>query len=386
MMSATILRRPTVSMPVLGISLLLVVLSVGCGKKIPTPPTEKMSKKTADGKRRTPAGRPNGKPESEPAAVAVVPIRTGDIFTTYATTATLEAESLADIPARVPGVLKAPLVEEGESVTEGQLLIEIEDEEYRHRLTQAEVEFKQQRTGFERSKKMRSLGLVSVEETDTAQSRMKAAEAAWQLAKLELSYTSVRAPFSGRIITRHVDAGQTVSAGDALFTIADFSRLLARVHVPAREFRNIRRDQPVDLTVDSTGEKLKGSILLISPVVDSTTGTIKVTIAIDHFTARTRPGDFVRVSIVTDRHTNTLLVPRTAVLDDHGVQVIFTTENGIAHRREVRTGYSDDTETEILSGLSGDELVVIQGQRSLKDGQPVTILETVDAPDSATGS
>jgi membrane fusion protein (multidrug efflux system) len=224
-----------------------------------------------------------------------------------------------------------------------------------------------------------------VEEFEAVKNDQLAAEAAYDLAALELSYTQVRSPFSGRVIRRFVDPGQTVNQGTQLFTIADMSRLLARVHVPAKEFRNIQVDQPVELTLDSEEETLTGRITLISPVIDPTSGTIKVTVEVTDYPRSTRPGDFVEVRIVTDRHTDTVLVPNTAVISDRGEQVVYVAADSVAVRRVVEVGFQDDQAIEIVSGLVSGEMVVIQGQRSLKDGQPLKILEKMSYEKGVAG-
>ncbi len=323
-----------------------------------------------------------GRPPQPASAVALIAAHLGDIATYYSATASLDPNKEADIPARVNGVLKAPLVEEGDRVAEGQILIEIEDAEYRHRVTQAEVELHQQRLNFERSQKMQAQGLVSAEEADAALSKMQAAEATWELASLELSYTKVRSPFTGRVIARVVDEGRTVSNGTVLFTLADLSRLLARVHVPAREFRSIQTDQPVELVVDSTGDRLVGRIQLVSPVVDPKAGTIKVTIEISTFPQSTRPGDFAEVSIVTDRHEDVVVVPRIAVLTEKQERIVYVAAGDSAQRRVVEIGFEDDTDVEVISGLDAGEMVVVQGQRSLSDGQKITVLERLELGDT----
>ncbi len=323
-------------------------------------------------------GGPGGKPSLPTAAVAVEEVQRGDIATYYSATASLDPNKEADVLARVNGIIKSLAAEEGDRVANGQILIEIEDAEYRHRVTQAEVELHQQHLQLERSEKMLAQGLVSAEEADAARSQMKAAEATWQLATLELSYTRVQSPFSGRVVARSVDQGRTVSNGTVLFTLADLSRLLARVHVPAREFRNIQTDQPVQLVVDSTGDRLEGHILLVSPVVDPTAGTIKVTVEIRDFPGSTRPGDFAEISIVTDRHESVLVVPRIAVLTDHEDRVVYVADAETARRRVVEIGFEDDHFTEILAGVEEGDRVVVQGQRSLSDGQKISILERLN--------
>ncbi len=374
-----------------GLALVLALALVGCkgGEDEPVARPGRPGSRRPGGPEAAQGG-PGGRPPLPTAAVAVELVQRGDISTYYSATASLDPNKEADVLARVNGIIKSLAAEEGDRVAEGQVLIEIEDAEYRHRVTQAEVELHQQRLQLERSEKMLAQGLVSAEDADAARSQMKAAEASWELATLELSYTRVQAPFKGRVVARSVDQGRTVSNGTVLFTLADLSRLLARVHVPAREFRNIQTDQPVQLVVDSTGDRLEGHILLVSPVVDSTSGTIKVTVEINEFPSSTRPGDFAEVSIVTDRHDDVLIVPRIAVLRDHEERVVYIVDGDTAVRRVVEIGFEDDRFTEVLAGLGEGESVVVQGQRSLADGQKISILEKLnlggDGSDAAAPS
>lgn len=318
-------------------------------------------------------------------AVAVQPAQLGSIATYARATASLEPDKQADVLARVPGVVLEILAEEGDLVERGQTLLRIEDDEYRHRVTLAEVEVLNTQRRFERVEQMFDQGLMAAEELDTARRDLQAAQASLELAELELSYTQVAAPFTGRVVTRFVDIGRTVANGTQLFSLVDTGRLLARVHIPAREFRNIRTEQPVVLEVPSTGDELIGRIDLVSPVVDMDSGTIKVTIEVRDYPPTTRPGDFVEVSIVTDRHQDTLLVPRLAVVTERGQRHVFVVEDDTAQRREVQVGFEDDDNAEILVGVEPGEEVVIQGQRALRDQQPVRILEPMDLEAPAGG-
>jgi len=364
-MSQSSNRRLTALLPLLAMTLLLLP-ACGGGEE----PTR------AGGKGKRPGM--GGPPRMPEAPVSVEAVGRGDLASYYSANATLEPDKDAEVLARISGVVLQLKAEEGDFVRKGDLLLAIEEEEYRHRLTQAEVEAENQRARFERTEKMFEQNLVSAEEFDSARSDLRTAEAALELAAYELSLARVTAPFSGRITVRSVDLGENVSNGTPLFTLVDMRRLLARVHVPAREFRAITVGQPVKLTVDSSGDRLEGTIDLISPVIDATSGTIKVTVAITDFPPTTRPGDFAEVAIETDKHLDTLLVPRIAVVSEKGEQVVFVAEDGTAVRRLVTVGYQDDDHAEIVDGLVEGEQVVVQGQRSLKDGQPLKILERMD--------
>ena len=367
-------RRGSRFVPVLVLS--AVVASMGCG-----------GSENDAAQRGGQPGRPGGaagenrsveRPALPTMAVAVEPAARGSISTYYRATASLDPDKQADILARTSGVVKRLVAEEGDRVGTGSVLLHLEDDEYRHRVTLAEVDVDQNSLRYERAQKMVEQGLTSDENYEAARRDLRSAEAALELAQLELSYTDVRAPFTGRVVRRMVDPGQTVSNGTPLYTLADVSRLLARVHVPAREFRSIRPEQPVQLVVTSTGDRLSGRIDLVSPVVDPESGTIKVTVEVTDYPPSTRPGDFVEVSIVTDRHDDSLLVPRVAVVTERGQRSIYVAEGDVARQRMVEVGFEDDQDAEILSGLDDGELVVVQGQRSLRDGQPISILDAID--------
>ena len=213
-------------------------------------------------------GQPNAQP---PAPVVTAEATHGPIATYHTANATLEPEKQAEILARVSGLVTELQAEEGDRVTEEQVLLRIDDAEYRHRLAQAEAEAGKQKARFERLEQMLARDLGSVEDFETARSDMLSAEATRALAELECSYTRVTTPFAGQVITRSVDLGEMVSPGTPLFVVADLSRLLARIHVPAREFRQIQVDQPVFIALDATEQEIEGRISLVSPVIDPTT-------------------------------------------------------------------------------------------------------------------
>jgi membrane fusion protein (multidrug efflux system) len=332
------------------------------------------------------AGKPGGKgggnrgPAQPPVPVAVASVHRGPIASYYTATATLTAEKEAQILARVNGVVQELYCEEGDLARTGQRMLQIEDSEYRLRLDQEKSTVAGLRDRHDRLKDMREQNLVSQEEYETLKNQLDAATATEGIAELNLSYTTVAAPFTGRIVERLVDVGQNVSAGTPLFLISDFDPLLAIVHVPSKEFKKLRVDQPVDLVLDSNKERMQGHIKLISPVIDPNSGTIKITVEVRDYPNDTRPGDFAEVSIVTERREDRALIPKIAVFTDQGEQIVYVAADSTAERRIVEVGFEDDMNAEIINGVEEDERIVVKGQRSLKHGAPIKILEDKPTP------
>jgi RND family efflux transporter MFP subunit len=327
--------------------------------------------------RATAAGGPPGAGAAgaKPVSVAVERVVTGDIASYYTATATIEAESRAEIRSRTTGVVRGLLREEGDRVVAGEALLLLEDDQAKLRVQQAEANALAARAEHERKIAMRDTGLLSAGEFETVENNLRVREAELALAKLELEYTRVASPFAGRVVRRLVDLGANVTPGTPLFEVLDDDPLLARVFVPARRMGFLRPGQVVDIHLDSGDVDLEGVVTLVSPIVDAATGTVKVTAELRRRPADLRPGDFAQVKIVTERHTGAIVVPSKAIVEDQGEKVVYVIAAGKAVRRPVQTGFVEGDRTEIVAGLEKDEVLCVKGQRDLRDGAPVEILE-----------
>ncbi len=298
------------------------------------------------------------------------------MMASYSGTASLEAEREAQVVAKTSGVLLRLHVEEGDAVREGQLLAELDPERTRLEVARAEANMRRLENEFRRSQELFAAKLVSSEAHDRIRFDLETQRAAWELAKLELSYTRIVAPIEGVISQRLVKEGNFIQLQAPLFRIDDFDPLLAVLNVPERELRTLRPGLVVAMVVDAIPTAaFEGKVARISPVVDSGTGTFRVTCEFRDDANRLKSGMFGRISVVYDQRDDVLAVPREAVLESDAEPALFVVRDGKAVRQVVRTGARSGGFVEIVEGIADGEAVVTTGSATLRDGAKVQVLE-----------
>lgn len=375
----------------------------------------------------TPANNKSEKEEDPPIPVEVTEVIKGSVSANYSGTATLEAEGEALVVAKVSGVVEKIFVEEGDSVKAGQVLAKLEDEEFIHRLAQVESKLEELDNEFQRNKELFKNKLISAEAYDRTKFEYQTQKSTYDLTKLDLNYTEIKAPISGIVSERFIKVGNMVTVNQEAFRVTDFDPLLAVLHVPEKELSKLQAGFPAELMADAIpGEIFSAGILRISPVVSAETGTFKVTVGVTDKSRKLKPGMFTRVNIVYDMHENTLLLPKDAILTEDSESTVFivtekvedkseneekgekteeiakTEKTGKAEEEEkpeaetnsetdpgpkepvkslvvskqkITIGYINSTHVEILSGVKLGDAVVTTGLSSLKDGAKVKVVE-----------
>ncbi|NJD32675.1 MAG: efflux RND transporter periplasmic adaptor subunit, partial [Gammaproteobacteria bacterium] len=287
------------------------------------------------------------------------------------------AHDEAEVVAKVGGEVRQIFVEEGDTVSAGQVLARLDGDRLRLALAQTEANLRKLERDYNRQQELSQKGLVAKGTAENAKFDLDALRASYESAKLELSYTEIRAPIAGVVSARHIKVGNTIKPNDPTFRVTNLDPLIAYVHVPEKEFRKIAARQPADVIVDALGgEHFTGTIARISPTVDPQTGTFRAEVEVPDPTRRLKPGMFARVNIVYERRENALQLPRNAILDADGEQSVFIVANGKAEQRRIQTGLANNGWVEVLQGLKGDERVVVVGQAGLKTGTVVKVVDT----------
>ncbi len=325
--------------------------------------------------------------EAPPIPVEVAFPDRGDVYDLFSGTAPIEAFAEADVVAKVAGEVRQLLSEEGDTVGEGTVLAKLDGDRLALELNESQARLDKLKSDFARNVNLREKGLISEGDFDKLKYDLEALEASHNLAKLELDYTSIRAPIAGVVSERFVRVGNTVEIGDPLFRVTSLDPLVTYLFVPEREYRRIEVGKPVGIQIDALGDTtILASVTRMSPVIDPETGTFKLTIEISDETRRIKPGMFARIGVVVDQRENALRIPRSALLEDDLETSVYVVEDGLAVQREVETGYSDRGMVEIVSGITEDERIVTVGQLGLSEGARVSVIgEEEDDSDGEAG-
>lgn len=326
------------------------------------------------------SGTSNGNPVAPTDSVTAVPVALsevmrGSIDARYAGTASLEAWEEAKVASRSTGIVVELNVEEGDWVKTGDVLAKLDDEQLQIELQQTEAQLNKLESDHERSRSLFEKKLISQEQYDAIRFEFQQLKAAHQLKMLQLEQTQITSPITGVISQRLIKMGNLVTANQEVFQVTSMNRLRAIMHIPEHELGKMKVGQEVQVKADALpGMDFRGKVDLISPVIDTETGTVKVTIAVES-KPQLKPGMFCRVQLVYDRRDNAMLVPRNAVVTEDRDRFVYVVENGMAFRKPVVTGYVNDTSIEIVEGLFDGAPIITMGQNGLKDSTKVEAVQ-----------
>ncbi len=202
------------------------------------------------------------------------------------------------------------------------------------------------------------------------------ARIALQLAQKRMKDATITAPITGVVSQSFLDLGGMAVPTAPLFEIVDIDTVKAATDVIEGELSQLKLNQHASIYIDGINTPLSGKITYISPTLQPVQRTAKVEFHIDNTDGMLRPGMFAKVTVPVEVREDTILVPRTSLIEDAitKMQNVFVVEAGVSKRRPVEIGLARGGEIEILTGLNEGESVVIAGQHSLKVGDSVTVV------------
>ena len=303
----------------------------------------------------------------------------------------LEAVERVDVRSRVAGAIKSVHFTEGALVKKDDLLVTIDPDPYAAEVdrAQAQVVAAQARLSYaksehERAQRLWAESAIARRELDErvngaqeAEANLRAAEAALQSARLNLSYTQVRAPVAGRVGKLEITVGNLVAAGPGapvLTTLVSVNPIYASFdadeHVVLRALQEGTRDVPVEAeTVTNGGRHLRGRLQLIDNQVNTKSGTVRVRAVFDNKDGSLIPGQFVKLQMGRARSESAVLVSERAVGTDQSKRFVMVVgDDNKAAYREVTLGGTVNGQRIVTSGLQPGERIIVNGLQRVRPG------------------
>ena len=368
------------------------------------------------------AGSPTEARHVKVAAVTEVPMER-----VVTVTGTLAAYDQATVSAKVPGRVQAIIVDLGSVVRQGQMIAQLDPQDYKLRLQQAEAALAQARarvglspdgkddridpeeTGTvrqarallddakqkrERAASLLGQGVIAQAQLDSADADLKVAMSRYQdaieeirnrqamvgqrrteleIARQQLADCSIYAPFGGVVQEKRASVGEYLAPGAPVVNVVRVDPLRLRAEVPEREARNVVSGQPVRLTVEGDPNLYTGRIVRLSPTITAQSRILIVEAEVRN-SGSLRPGSFARADIVADDKTTVPAVPTSSIVSFAGIDKVITIQDGKALEKPITTGRQSGEWIEVLSGIKvGENVVVNPG--NLQSGQPVTVTD-----------
>ncbi|REC96602.1 efflux RND transporter periplasmic adaptor subunit [Kushneria indalinina] len=330
-------------------------------------------------------------------AVAAVMARQGDFPVTLSALGTVRSLSSVEIRPRIEGELLSVDFEEGQRVERDQVLAHIDDRTYQAQLAQANAELTQNqaqlataREDLKRYENLSRANNVSRQDLETQrqlvqqyQGAVEASRANIQSARVQLDYTTVRAPADGIIGLRNVDPGNIVATGDEnpIATLTALNPISVVFSLPGQylsRVRNSMQQKPMMVSVmdDSASDSIAtGELTSIDSAINTDTGTVRLRARLDNDDEQLYPNAFVNVELTLATLENVVIVPETAIQNSEaGNHVYVVDDEDTVHQRSVSVGASDDLHAVIDSGLEVGERVVVDGVDRLRDGASVNVV------------
>ncbi|MBP1661125.1 MAG: Membrane-fusion protein [Candidatus Aminicenantes bacterium] len=418
---------------VLGGFLILVLIAAGVYffvlDKSPAKPEDQGETAAAAPSGSAAAAAPEQKVEAAPLPVKVDKAVIGDLVMTLKSPGAAYTEKRVDMKAEVGGVVKNLYATEGRHVREGDLLVELDDREYRlnlerleaqrlrflselflerqfsvteeppsravvDKVAKAQADYDRVAQGFKSGvasqsdleKAQAALELTLIEagskkdEVQAATKGLTQAEVDVKIARLNLEKTRIRAPFAGIITDVKLSAKERIDGGRELFTLVDISRIKVRAKVLESEVGKVVAGREVDLRFSAfPGRAFRGRIEAVSPVIDAEDKTCAVYVAMDNPSEEIKPGMHAEVEFPTEIFTGRLLVPQQAILVRGGRKLVFAVEGDTAKWRYIEVGLENERFAEVLPGkepgwgVQAGDTVIVEGHVTLAHDTKVSI-------------
>lgn len=303
-------------------------------------------------------------------------------------TGSLEARNQAAVISQTTGIVEKIALEPGTRCKKDAVLVFVENQMQEAALEQAKAQVLAMETNYQKSQndQIRAQNLyrdsvvtssdleLATLNAKAALAHLKTAQAGLSVAQKQLADTYIKASISGRIASKKIDVGSTVSPGTVVAVIVDDAQFKIKILIGERDIVKIKRTQPVDIIIDAfPAQMFRGSVQSIGSLPEESGKSYPVEIVlIDKENSDLKTGMFARCAITVQTNDTALTVPDQAVIiSQDGSACVYVSENGRARNIPVVLGVKSDTLYEILSGITRGTRVITAGKERIKNGSMI---------------
>jgi membrane fusion protein (multidrug efflux system) len=326
--------------------------------------------------------------QTQPVAVEVTPVMLADVGDIITGVGNVAAMHDVKVSSETAGRVLKVYVDVGDAVKQGQILVAVDAElkeaaaeQARAQMLAAKTNLEKSKKDLERTQKLAGSGDVADVELEgyvlayhAADAQYKGAVAALRAADRQVSDSRIKAPISGVVASRFVEAGEMVGPGMAIANIVDISSLKVKLSISEEDAVKLRAGQPAALRIDSRPkDRFVGTIHTVGAKSESPNGhTYPVEVVVQNRSKDPlKVGMFARVEIQASMAKGVLSIAKESLVEDGLKATVFVAKDGYARIRPVTLGIRGSNAIQVLAGLEQGELVISFGQKSLKDGAPV---------------
>jgi membrane fusion protein (multidrug efflux system) len=327
-------------------------------------------------------GKPGGKPGAAaggggPAIpVIATPARLERLSLEIEALGTARANESVDITAKVSNKVTAVRFSEGQQVSRGELLVELDGEQARADLAVADAALKESASQLQRSRELYATKVLSDQQIEQIEATHAANQARVAAARSRLNDTVIRAPFGGRVGLRRVSVGSLIAPGAVITTLDDTSSIKLDFTVPESVVAAMKPGLTLEATsVAFPGQTFTGRVDSVDSRVDPNTRSVIVRALVPNPAGLLKPGMFMNVHL-SRGEADVLVVPEESLVPEQGDVFVYVVSDGTVEKRKIVIGQRRVGTVQVTQGLQAGELIVTEGTQKLRDGASVAVIES----------
>lgn len=325
-----------------------------------------------------------------PATISSATAESVEWTATLAAVGSLQAINGVRLTTEIPGTVSEIRFESGQRVKQGDVLVQIDASVDKAALEGLIADRELARMEFQRAQNLLPQRAVSQSQFDEAEAKYQSAQARVAQQQAQIAKKSIKAPFDGLLGLRQVDRGEYLTPGAEIVSLQTLDPIYLDYSVPEQRFQYVKVGQTVRARLDAySDEVFQGRVTAIDSGINEGTRSLRVRATLDNPGGRLRQGMFAEVETVRDETQQVITIPRTAISYNTYGDFVFLIEEGdnaelSAQRQQVTVGQTRDGRVEVTEGLKAGQRVVRAGLVKLRNGQPVTIDDSVALQDQGS--